>query len=192
MGAVSLRAELIRKSVHLATIFIPLTVWFMPRSFWKWPLILCTLLVLAVELLRFGHPGFGALFRRILGPYMRRHEKRELMGSTYLAAACLMSAFVFPREIAVAAMCYLILGDGLAGLVGSGCGRIKVGFGKTLEGTLSGFAINLLVGLIVFRASEPALLGAATASIVEYLPIPLDDNLAIPLVSGLILGLAGA
>ncbi|MCP4548784.1 MAG: hypothetical protein GY835_20180 [bacterium] len=183
--------EWVRKGLHLATVGIPLTIWFMPRSFWQWPLIIGTIIVVIIELIRFGHPGFGALFRRVLGPYMRRHEQDELMGSTYLTIACLLSAFLLPREIAVAVMGYLILGDGLAGLVGRTWGRIPIGFHKTLEGTVTGFLVNLGVGLLIFRDPVPALVGAAVASAAEYLPIPLDDNLAIPLASGVVLVLSG-
>jgi dolichol kinase len=184
-----LHSEALRKGIHLTTIGIPLAIWFLPRATWKWPLVIFTVLTIAVDMMRLGHPAFGLFFRRILGRVLRDHEKQDLMGSTYLAVSILLSALILPREIAVAVMGYMILGDGLAGLVGKTWGRINLAFGKSLEGTLTGFLANLLVGWLVFREVEPMLLGACVASASEFLPMPLDDNFAIPLVAGLALWL---
>jgi dolichol kinase len=181
------RAEGLRKSLHLAAVFIPLAVWFLPAALWRWPLVALTVAVLAFDFLRLGHPGVGRFVRAMAGAALRRHEREELAGSSYLALGCLLAALLFPRPVAVAAMGYLILGDGLAGLIGRAVGRVPLAFGKSLEGTLAGFAANLLVGLLAFRQLPPALLGAAVASAVEFLPLPLDDNLAIPLISGTVL-----
>lgn len=180
----SRKAEWARKALHLTTIFIPLAIWFLPPHYWRWPLVALALAVLVLDLARLGDPRLGTFFRQILGPYLRRHEERELLGSTYLALACLLSAFLFPRDIAVAVMGYLILGDGLAGLVGRSWGRLPLAFGKSVEGTLTGLLANLLIGWLVFRAPGPALLGAGVASLAELLPIPLDDNFAIPMFAG--------
>jgi dolichol kinase len=185
----SIRAEWARKSLHLATICIPLAVYFLPARYWHLPLLLIAALVLLIDLARLGHPRFGTFFGQMLGPYLRRHEKEELLGSTYLTLACVLSAWIFPQHIAVAVMGYLILGDGLAGLVGRSWGRVPLGFGKTLEGTLAGFIANLVVGALVFRSLDAALLGACVASFVEWLPVPLDDNFAIPVVAGVVLSL---
>ncbi len=183
------KTEWARKALHLTTVFIPLAVWFLPPGLWRWPLVALALAVLVLDLARLGDPRFGTFFRQMLGPYLRQHEDRELLGSTYLALACLLSAFLFPKPVAVAVMGYLILGDGLAGLVGRSWGHLSLAFGKTVEGTLAGFAANLLVGVMIFRELGPALLGAGVASLAELLPLPLDDNFAIPIVSGTVLWL---
>lgn len=181
------RAEGARKALHLATVFIPLAVWFLDERVWRWPLMLLTVAVLILDFARLGSPRFGRFFRSLVGPALRRHEERELLGSSYLALSVLLSAYLFPRPIAVAAMGYLILGDGLAGLVGRNWGRIPLAFGKTLEGTLACLAANLLVGVLVLPTIEATLLGAALATAVEFLPLPVDDNLAIPIITGTLL-----
>lgn len=186
----AVRAEWARKAVHLATIGIPLAVYFFDQKYWRWPLLGLAVLVLLVDLARLGDPRFGIFFRQLIGPFMRKHENKELMGSTFLTLACVLSAWIFPRDIAVAVMGYLILGDGLAGLVGKSWGRIGVGFGKTLEGTLAGLIANLVVGALVFRSLDSTLLGACVASGVELLPVPLDDNFAIPIITGVVLRLS--
>jgi len=181
------RAEGLRKGLHLATVLIPLAVWFLPPAHWRWPLVAVALTALALDFLRLGHPRVGRFVRGLAGQALRRHEHAELAGSSYLALGCLLAAFLFPRPVAVAAMGYLILGDGLAGLVGRTLGRRRLAFGKSVEGTLAGLGANLLVGLLVLPAWPLALLGAVAASAIELLPLPLDDNLAIPLISGTLL-----
>ena len=181
------KAEVIRKSIHMATAFIPLAVWYLPPAIWRWPLIGLTLAILFMDLWRLGDPRFGLFFSQMLGPYLRRHEEKELLGSTYLAISCLLSALLFPKPIAVAVMGYLILGDGIAGLIGKNWGRHGLAFRKTIEGTSAGFLANLLVGVLVFGEAGPVLIGALVASLVELMPLPLDDNFAIPIVAGLVL-----
>ena len=185
--SVSAKAELARKAIHLTTVFIPVGVWFLPVEIWRWPLILLTVAVLIVDFARLGHHPFARFFRSLVGPALRHHEERELLGSTYLALSCLLAAILFPKPIAVAAMGYLILGDGLAGLVGRSWGRVPLAFRKTLEGTVTCLLANLLVGILVLRDPQALLLGAAVATAVEFFPLPVDDNLAIPLVSGTVL-----
>jgi dolichol kinase len=181
------RAEGLRKSLHLTTVLIPLAVWFLPAAVWRWPLVALTVCVLALDFLRLGTPRIGRFVRAMAGEALRRHERKELMGSSYLALGCLLAAFIFPRPVALAAMGYLILGDGLAGLVGRSWGRLPLGFGKSVEGTAAGLLANLLVGWLALRDPATMLLGAGVASLVEFLPLPLDDNLAIPLISGTVL-----
>ncbi len=181
------KTEIIRKAIHMTSVFIPIAVWLLPPHFWRWPLIGFTIIVLFLDIWRFGDPRFGAFFRELLGPYLRRHEAEGLMGSTYLAIACLLSAFIFPRPIAIAVMGYLILGDGIAGLIGKNWGVRSLAFGKTVEGTTAGLLVNVLVGVVVFREAGPALIGALIASLVELLPLPLDDNFSIPIIAGLVL-----
>jgi len=185
-----LKSEGLRKAFHMATVAVPVAVYWLPPSIWRWPLIGLALLVTGVDLVRLGSPRIGTYFARMLGPYLRKHERHELTGSTYLTLACVLSALVFPKAIAVAVMGYLILGDALAGLVGKTWGRRPLFFGKTWEGTLAGLAANLLVGALVFRSPEETLVGAFVASAVELLPFPLDDNFAIPVVTGVVLKLS--
>jgi dolichol kinase len=184
--SISPRAEAVRKTIHLMTIFIPVMVWFLPERHWRW-LLLLTLAVLIMDFARLGSHRFGRFFRSLLGPSLRHHEERELLGSSYLAISCTVAAFLFPREIAVASMGYLILGDGLAGLVGRSWGRVPLAFGKTLEGTLACLIANLGVGWLVLQDFPAVILGAAVGTLVEFIPLPVDDNLAIPILAGTVL-----
>ena len=67
-------------------------------------------------------------------------------------------------------------------------GRIKI-YNKTLEGALAGFVICLMSGLIIDLNISILILtiGALSATIIELLPISIDDNLRIPLFSGTVM-----
>jgi len=99
----------------------------------------------------------------------------------------LLTIFFFPKPIAVTALVFMSLGDTVAGLIGKQYGRIKIGL-KSLEGTLSGLAVCILfVWLMPLVPLHVGVLGAVTAMAVELLPVPIDDNVSIPLSSGTIM-----
>jgi len=121
---------------------------------------------------------------------IREHESFNLLGSTYLLIAALLAVEIFPRPVAAAALGFTVLGDGMAALVGKAWGRHRF-FNKTLEGGVGGLLACLawaayLSGMGVLPWGV-TIAGALIASLVELLPIPLDDNLGITLASGFLM-----
>ncbi len=177
--------ELKRKAVHLATLVIPIGYSLTSDTAVLTFLVPFFLLYLAVDLLRHFHPGLASLFRKyFFGKVLREKEEPTLMGSTYFLFSSILTILLFSKPIAIASLLILILSDTAAALVGKGFGRVPL-FGKTLEGSLAFFATSLLIvwlypGLDRLSGSVAAL----GASVIEALPIPLDDNLTIPLVAG--------
>ncbi|MBM4279041.1 MAG: phosphatidate cytidylyltransferase [Deltaproteobacteria bacterium] len=180
--------EIKRKAVHLATLVIPIGYALISDTTVLTFLIPFFLLYLVVDLLRHFHPGLASLFQKhFFGRVLREEEKPTLMGSTYFLFASILTIFLFPKPIAIASLLILILSDTAAALVGKSFGRVPI-FRKTLEGSLAFFVSSLLIvwiypGLDRLSGSFAAL-GAA---LIEVLPIPLDDNLTIPLVAGAIM-----
>ncbi len=186
------RVEITRKVVHLLTLSIPIGYSLTSKETALWVLVPLFLAFLTVDLLRRFHRGIASLFERFFfGNVLREREKRSLMGSTYFLFSALVSLLLFPKPIAVASLLILILSDTCAALVGKGVGRIRLGQ-KTLEGTLA-FLISALV--IVWLSPQldrwAGVWGAIGATIVELLPMGLDDNLTIPLVAGGIMAFLG-
>ncbi|MDI7260093.1 MAG: SEC59/DGK1/VTE5 family protein [Thermodesulfobacteriota bacterium] len=180
--------EIKRKAVHLATLVIPIGYAFTSEAtilIFLTPFFLC---YLAVDLLRHFHSGIASLFRRyFFGRVLREEEKPTLMGSTYFLFSSLLTILFFPKSIAIVSMLILILSDTAAALVGKGFGRIPV-FRKTLEGTIAFLVSSLFIVWIypdLDRISGS--LAALGAAVIEVLPMPLDDNLTIPLVAGAIM-----
>jgi glycerol-3-phosphate acyltransferase PlsY len=102
--------------------------------------------------------------------------------------AALLSVLVFDKPIAVSSMAFLVIGDTAAAVVGKKYGSAHY-WGKSLHGSLACFFSCLVIGAIVLGKSWVVVAGAATATIVEALPVPMDDNMRVPIISGLIMQL---
>jgi dolichol kinase len=189
-----------RKAIHLSFILLPLELlyqwlpWPRRQIEWRQLLIVCVVGAIAIDVLRIHEQRARAWFRSFFGGLIREHEKFNLLGSTYLLLAALLSIELFTRPVAAAAMGFTVLGDGFAGLVGRAYGRTRF-YGKSMEGYLAGLLACLawaaflsLNGHLDWRVS---LVAAVVASLVELLPIPLDDNLAVTLAAGYAMKLMG-
>lgn len=108
----------------------------------------------------------------------------------HFALGIAISLLIFPAPIRYVAITILTLGDGFAHIFGMKFGRTRLPFnkGKNLEGTTFGFLFACL-GAIIFVDPIRALIGAAVGMLVEGLPLPINDNLTMPLASGLVLAL---
>jgi HAD superfamily phosphoserine phosphatase-like hydrolase len=106
----------------------------------------------------------------------------------HFALGIAISLLLFPEPIRYVAIAVLTLGDGGAHVFGMKFGKTRLPFnkGKNLEGTIFGFLFAFL-GAMVFVGPVKALIAAAVGMIVEGLPCPINDNLTMPLASGLIL-----
>ena len=102
----------------------------------------------------------------------------------YFAFGILLTLTVFPHPASYAAIAMFCLGDSTASLFG---GLISTALpfnkGKTWEGSLAGFFFAFLAGTF-FVSPIYALAGAAIAMTIEVLPLPVNDNVLIPLITG--------
>jgi glycerol-3-phosphate acyltransferase PlsY len=153
-----------------------------------------TIIFLLVDFLRLRLNPVKNIFIILFGSLLRRREFSSLTGGSYLMLASLVCMLIFGssdsgRGVFMAAIGFLSLGDTAAAIVGLSFGRVKI-FRKTLEGTLAGLLVSVGVAWVV--SILPGLdlplgigiLGAVSASIVEALPIEVNDNVVIPLLSG--------
>ncbi len=110
------------------------------------------------------------------------------LAPVYFAVGIVLTLLLFPVPASNAAIAIFALGDSTASLVGGLITKKPLPFNKakTLEGSLAGFAFAFLAGSF-FVAPWMALVGAAVAMTVEVLPLPVNDNLLIPLCAGLTL-----
>ena len=193
--------EVRRKLIHLGFIVLPLVLlypvlpWPNQRSEYRLLFFLLVVGAVAVDLLRIHAPGVRQTFRRFFGEMIRHHEEFNLLGSTYLLLAALLAIEIFPQPVAAAARGFTVVGDAFAAIVGRAWGRTRV-FSKTVEGALGGLVACLAWAAFLVAAGHlpwsTVLVGAVAASLIEFLPIPLDDNLGITLFSGYAMKLIGA
>jgi dolichol kinase len=185
--------EIRRKIVHLATLIIPIGYGLTSQGTVLAAVIPLFLGLLAVDLLRHFHPGMASLFKRFFyGRVLREEEKPTLMGSTYFLFSTVLTLLLFPKPIAVTSLLILILSDTAAALAGKGIGRIRI-FSKTLEGSMAFLMTSLLIVWLYPNLNRfSGTLAALGGTLIELLPIRLDDNLSIPLVTGAIMLFGGA
>ncbi|MCK4304480.1 MAG: phosphatidate cytidylyltransferase [Candidatus Eisenbacteria sp.] len=187
--------EMWRKGVHLSAILIPLGYYFTSEKTGRRILISLCGIVFLIDVIRLNQPRIRTFFFIFFGRLVRDHERYNLLGATYLMLSSLICAYAFEKPIAVAAIAFLILGDSAAALVGKSIGRIRV-FGKTLEGSLACFAVCMATGWVIRLGGQlqqnagldltmiQIVGGAVMATLIELLPVPLDDNIRIPLAAG--------
>ena len=180
--------EIKRKVVHLCTLVIPLGYALTARETVLLFLIPFFLCFLFVDLLRHFHPGMASLFQKyFFSRVLREEEKRNLMGSTYFLFSSILTLLLFPKTIAIVSLLILILSDTAGALIGKWIGKVSI-FGKTLEGSLAFFLSALLIVWIYPQLNRfPGSVAALGATLIEILPIKVDDNLTIPIVAGAIM-----
>jgi dolichol kinase len=181
------RASLTRKLIHLAMAILPAIGWWI--SYWLALALTATMLgaSLIMEMARRWWPWFNRLLWRLLPTVFRESEGHRVLGSTWFAIGALVSLFVFGRDIGGTAVLYLAWGDPVAEIIGARWGR--AGRGKTMVGSLgcllacvgAGFVGVGLAGLSPWAV----LVGAVVATLVERWSPPPNDNLWMPVLSGL-------
>jgi dolichol kinase len=189
-----------RKAIHLSFIVLPLELlletlpWPRGRGEFRVLFLSLTVSAIALDVLRIHERRVRTFFRQFFGEMIREHERLSLLGSTYLLLAALLSIELFPQPIAATAIGFTVLGDAFGALVGRAWGRHKV-FNKSLEGGLGCFVACLAWAAFVVTVggvpAHVAIAGAVVATLVEILPIPLDDNLGITLAAGYTMKLLG-
>jgi dolichol kinase len=183
------KAEMLRKLLHLFALGIPFGIYYVPGEIARIMLPTLTLVFLGTDILRITSPFFGRWVTRIFAPFMREHEKVALTGAAYIFIAGTIALFAFPKDIAFIVLSFVILGDAAAALVGIPCGRTRVGK-KSVEGALACFAACVVLwwGFPKVPFGQGMLCAFLTA-LLELSPLPIDDNLAVPLITGTFLTL---
>ena len=106
----------------------------------------------------------------------------------FFAFGILLTLLLFPTPAGSAAIAIFAIGDSTAAIFGKIFGKTTVPFnkGKTLEGLVAGLFFSFLAAT-VYANPLKALAGAATGMFVESLPLPISDNLIVPLTTGALL-----
>ena len=176
--------HLARKAFHImggSLLLYPL--WYLNKPTEWMAALLGTLLamVMSIEYARNNWPIVNHWVLRVLGPLMRESEKNRVSGIPFYLGSCLFSVLIFPKYIQVIAISHLVFGDPCSSFFGVLWGKDKLFPNKSLQGTLGGLVVCALVTgifLYLFGIKDERLL---------LLIKGIDDNLAIPLISGAIL-----
>jgi dolichol kinase len=188
----SYRNEVGRKSVHFLSALTPLIYFFIDKRLALSILIPIAVAILVIDVLRQAHPGLRAFYDRHWGHLMRGDETGRLSGASHVMIASVLCIVLFPKPVAVAALLFMSVSDALASLVGMRSKGPRW-FRASLAGS-SAFFVSALVMALLLLHGRPlaALVGAAVGTIVEALPLRIgkariDDNITVPLGSGLVM-----
>jgi len=196
-GTIAYTNELLRKSIHLCSLSIPVIYYFISRESALIVLIPLTVISLIIDISRHIFPDFNVFFNRFFGIMMRRHEldpkSKNLSGATYVFISAALTVFLFPKVFAVTAFTVLIISDIAAALIGRKFGKHRF-LAKSLEGTMaffiSGCMVVLLTPKVGYLPGEFIIgfLAIAAGAIAENISYGwADDNLAIPLTIGFVM-----
>jgi dolichol kinase/phosphoserine phosphatase len=184
------RSDFLRETIHASGAFVPVLC-----SFTGVPavaLMICIVIVFYVvsELLRMSGKNLP-LISTVTHHAASQAELCEFTAAPiYFAVGILLALLLFPAPISGAAIAIFALGDSTASIFGKLIPKKPLPFnkGKTLGGSLCGFFFAFLAGLF-FVPLVKALVGAVVAMAIECLPLPLNDNVLIPLCTGAVLTL---
>lgn len=153
-----------------------------------------------MDVLRFKIPAMNLIALRVYGKLMRSNELHGLTGNTYYVIGLFLITLLFPQPIVLLSVLFLAVGDSVASIVGTRWGKVRPAWmcGKSVEGALANAFASAIVafafatGYLHLNTNEALMLtavGAFASMLAEALPIPLDDNFTIPVVSSIVLAL---
>ncbi len=188
-----------RKIWHISGVFLIFLLFqVLPTNFSKFLVVLGAILFISMDILRKNNRNVNTFFIHYFKPVMRQHEINHLAGTTYLFLGVMVLVLFFNPIVVSLSLLFLAFADPFASYFGIRFGRDKIYGDKTIQGFLAAFLIcagltivyliyhDLLLGRVILVAILAGIIGA----LAELVPIAkLDDNLTIPIVSGL--GLSG-
>jgi len=183
------RTTSVREAIHTSSFFVSFVCLYLLN---RYVVALLILLLAAAYMVSEVKRMLGTnvpLFTDVTLLAARRSEFQEFVASPlFFALGIMLSLVVFPEPLGYVSVTVLTLGDGFASIFGQRFGNIQIPYNKVkyLEGTVSGFFFAF-VGSLLFVHPLNALIASAVSMFVESLPLPLNDNLAIPLAVGLAL-----
>ncbi len=176
--------DFVREDLHASGFFIPVIAGLIGVPVVASIIIGISLVYTASELSRLegrSLPVVSAITRHAA-------SQSELYGFAaaplYFAFGIVATLLLFPTHAGSAAIAMFCFGDAAASIFG---GRVSNSLpfnkGKTWEGSVAGFFFALLAGMF-FVSPWLALAGAAIAMTVEVLPLPINDNVLVPIITG--------
>ena len=183
--------EVRRKIIHLSSSSIALIVYIYGKDFVLPFAISIGILLPILDYLRQKNLYLQNFYYIMFNDVTRYHEKNTLSGASWVFIGSSITILLFEQNIIIISILIMSLSDSFAAIIGIKYGKTKL-FDKSLEGT---FAFLLTTTVIVFLFSNANyfinILTILIATICELFSSKLiNDNIIIPIVSGLILSLS--
>ncbi len=180
--------ELLREVIHASGFFIPFLAGLVGVHSVVLMIIVVSALYTLSEIFRMNRKNLPVISPITRSATIHVELYEFAAAPLYFAIGILLTLLLFPTPVNSAAIAIFTLGDSTASFFGRLISKTPVPFnkGKTLEGSLFGFVFAFLAGAF-FVSPWLALIAATVAIIIESLPLPVNDNILIPLGTGLAL-----
>ncbi len=186
---ISYQQEALRKATHFIALLIPTSYIIFPRPWAIGVMATAFLIVAAFEVFRLRRLAPWLWIEPFVGGMIRPKERNgNFTGAFYILLAGTLTIAFFPRWLAATAITFEIAGDVASAMVGRKLGKHKIRGPKSVEGALGFLAVALLIIVLVPKVPYTVgVVGAIVAALVEAVSIYRDDNLTVPLTSGLVM-----
>lgn len=161
---------------------------------WGWTILAVAITGFVIDFTRSRWSGLNEIVIRTMGPFMRTSEQNGFSGLPFYALGVSLTLLLFQSKVALLAIMFLIFADPISSFFGIIYGKDKIMPNKSLQGAIACFFTCYLLTLfygIIHGADNSnllwfAILGGVIGAIAEMLSaFNIDDNLTIPVVSGL-------
>ncbi len=151
--------------------------------------IVC-LCFIGLDIFRFLNKQTNVLLTEKTTAIFRKGEEKRFSSMTIFLISTFLILLFFEMEIAITSLMFLVFGDMFAKVFGLAYGRRKL-FEKTLEGSLANIGAVIIFGYMLFFILDIPLIllisGGIAAVLIEVLPIGINDNFTIPIISGAVM-----
>ena len=166
----------------------PVAALFLEEGLFLLLLLVATAAAITGDAARLLVPSLNRLAHRLFSRVLREREAHRVTGASYILLGTLGAFAIFPRDVAVLAVLFTSVGDPVAGLAGVRAPGWRA-FGKSPVGTAAMTVVGMGVAGLLHATGQitfgwPVVVGALVAATVELLPLRVDDNLRVPLISG--------
>jgi HAD superfamily phosphoserine phosphatase-like hydrolase len=182
--------ELFREVIHVGSFLIPIICWYLRIKPYHIGLliILITTIYISSEYARFKGIKIPVIYT-VTSNAIVGEENWSFASSPILFALGIIVPLLFysaPEGYVVISI--LTLGDGFASIFGKKFGKTCLPFNKlkSLEGALIGFLLAFL-GTLIFIDPLKGLIITTIGTVVEVIPLPINDNISIPIILGIVI-----
>ena len=131
----------------------------------------------------------------VFGQFMRRQELHNLSSMSWLLLGSFITMVLFPADVVTLSLLMLAIGDPICNIIGIKYGKDKLIGAKSFQGTIAGFIACTIVSAVYFKLIDimtsklllVSVFSGLIGAFAEVIPINLDDNIIIPVVSSILL-----
>ena len=184
--------EIYRKALHILTLVIPIFLFYYEINTIIIYIYILVINFLLFDLLRQKYLPIKKFYYKYFSSITRPSEQFELSGAFWCFLGILITVQIFPKEIAIPSILILSLSDSFAALIGIKYGKIKI-LTKTLEGCIAFLVITIIIITIFSDLNYFYIIPISILlTLIELISNRFyNDNIIIPLASGLLLLIGG-